>query len=43
MSKALHEQLELSEKFVSLLLSRNIDLGADLCDQFFNHSSGNWD
>jgi CRP/FNR family cyclic AMP-dependent transcriptional regulator len=38
MIKALHEQLELSEKFVGLLLSRNIDLEADLCDQLFNHS-----
>jgi CRP/FNR family cyclic AMP-dependent transcriptional regulator len=38
MIKALHEQLELSEKFIGLLLSRNIDLEADLCDQLFNHS-----
>jgi CRP/FNR family cyclic AMP-dependent transcriptional regulator len=29
---------ELSEKFTGLLLSRNIDLEEDLCDQLFNHS-----
>ena len=35
---ALHAQRELSEKFTGLLLSRNIDLEEDLCDQLFNHS-----
>ena len=35
---ALHAQPELSEKFTASLLSRNIDLEEDLCDQLFNHS-----
>jgi CRP/FNR family cyclic AMP-dependent transcriptional regulator len=38
MLRSLHEQLELSEKFMASLLSRNIDLEEDLCDQLFNHS-----
>jgi len=38
MIRALHEQSELSEKFMASLLTRNIDLEADLCDQLFNHS-----
>ena len=38
MLRALHEQSELSEKFMAVLLSRNIDLEEDLCDQLFNHS-----
>jgi CRP/FNR family cyclic AMP-dependent transcriptional regulator len=38
MLRALHAQPELSEKFTAALLSRNIDLEADLCDQLFNHS-----
>src|SRR6266516_4147870 len=38
MIRALHEQSELSEKFMALLLARNIDLEEDLCDQLFNHS-----
>jgi CRP-like cAMP-binding protein len=38
MLRALHAQPDLSEKFTSALLSRNIDLEADLCDQLFNHS-----
>jgi CRP-like cAMP-binding protein len=38
MKYALHEQADLSEKFIAALLSRNIDLEADLCDQLFNHS-----
>jgi len=38
MLRALHTQKELSEKFTAALLSRNIDLEADLCDQLFNHS-----
>jgi CRP/FNR family cyclic AMP-dependent transcriptional regulator len=38
MARALHEQEELSEKFIAALLARNIDLEADLCDQLFNHS-----
>jgi CRP/FNR family transcriptional regulator, cyclic AMP receptor protein len=38
MVRALHEQPELSEKFMACLLVRNIDLEEDLCDQLFNHS-----
>lgn len=38
MIRALHEQPALSEKFMGLLLTRNIDLEEDLCDQLFNHS-----
>jgi CRP/FNR family transcriptional regulator, cyclic AMP receptor protein len=38
MLRALHEQTELSEKFMASLLARNIDLEEDLCDQLFNHS-----
>jgi CRP/FNR family cyclic AMP-dependent transcriptional regulator len=35
---ALSSQPKLNEKFIALLLVRNIDLEADLCDQLFNHS-----
>ena len=38
MIQSLHEQPELSEKFMASLLTRNIDLEEDLCDQLFNHS-----
>ncbi|PYS55449.1 MAG: Crp/Fnr family transcriptional regulator [Acidobacteria bacterium] len=38
MAQALHEQAELSEKFIAAVLVRNIDLEEDLCDQLFNHS-----
>ena len=38
MLRALRTQKGLSEKFTAALLSRNIDLEADLCDQLFNHS-----
>jgi CRP/FNR family transcriptional regulator, cyclic AMP receptor protein len=38
MVRALHEQAELSEKFIAALLVRNMDLEEDLCDQLFNHS-----
>ena len=38
MLRALHDQAELSEKFMGSLLARNIDLEEDLCDQLFNHS-----
>ena len=38
MIRALHDQPELSEKFMASLLTRNIDLEEDLCDQLFNHS-----
>jgi len=38
MSRSLHEQPELSEKFIASLLTRNLDLEEDLCDQLFNHS-----
>jgi Crp-like helix-turn-helix domain len=38
MLRSLHEQRELSEKFMASLLTRNIDLEEDRCDQLFNHS-----
>ena len=38
MARALHEQADLAEKFIAALLTRNIDLEEDLCDQLFNHS-----
>jgi CRP/FNR family transcriptional regulator, cyclic AMP receptor protein len=38
MIRSLREQPELSEKFTASLLTRNIDLEGDLCDQLFNHS-----
>ena len=38
MLRALHEQADLSEKFMGSLLARNINLEEDLCDQLFNHS-----
>jgi CRP/FNR family cyclic AMP-dependent transcriptional regulator len=38
MIRALQEQPALSEKFMAALLTRNIDLEEDLCDQLFNHS-----
>jgi CRP/FNR family transcriptional regulator, cyclic AMP receptor protein len=38
MRRALHAEPSLSEKFIASLLTRNIDLEADLCDQLFNHS-----
>ena len=38
MIRSLHEQSQLSEKFMASLLARNIDLEEDLCDQLFNHS-----
>jgi CRP-like cAMP-binding protein len=38
MLSALHAQPDFSERFIAALLSRNIDLEADLCDQLFNHS-----
>jgi CRP/FNR family cyclic AMP-dependent transcriptional regulator len=38
MIRSLHEQSELSEKFMAALLARNIDIEEDLCDQLFNHS-----
>jgi CRP-like cAMP-binding protein len=38
MLRALHDHSEFSEKFMALLLRRNIDLEEDLCDQLFNHS-----
>jgi CRP-like cAMP-binding protein len=38
MVRALHDQVELSEKFIAALLVRNMDLEEDLCDQLFNHS-----
>ena len=38
MIRSLHDQPELSGKFMAALLTRNIDLEEDLCDQLFNHS-----
>jgi len=38
MLRALHNQADLSEKFMTALLARNTGLEEDLCDQFFNHS-----
>jgi CRP/FNR family transcriptional regulator, cyclic AMP receptor protein len=38
MIRSLHAQSELSEKFMASLLTRNINLEEDLCDQLFNHS-----
>jgi len=38
MLRALHDQADLSEKFMAILLARNIGLEEDLCDQLFNHS-----
>src|SRR6266566_7828012 len=38
MIRSLREQPELSEKFTASLLTRNIELEEDLCDQLFNHS-----
>ena len=38
MIRALFDQPALSEKFMAALLTRNIDLEEDLCDQLFNHS-----
>jgi len=38
MLRALHNQVDLSERFMASLLKRNIDLEEDLCDQLFNHS-----
>ena len=35
---ALHDQSALSDKFIAALLTRNIELEEDLCDQLFNHS-----
>jgi len=38
MLRALRDKEGLSEKFTAALLTRNIDIEADLCDQLFNHS-----
>ena len=38
MIRALHDHAALSGKFMAALLTRNIDLEEDLCDQLFNHS-----
>jgi CRP/FNR family cyclic AMP-dependent transcriptional regulator len=38
MLRSLREQPELAEKFMTSLLTRNMDLEEDLCDQLFNHS-----
>ena len=38
MLRALRDQAGLAEKFTAALLTRNIDLEADLSDQLFNHS-----
>jgi CRP/FNR family transcriptional regulator, cyclic AMP receptor protein len=38
MLRALREQVDLSAKFMSFLLTRKVDLEEDLCDQLFNDS-----
>jgi CRP-like cAMP-binding protein len=38
MVRALHEQPEMAEKFMAALLTRNLELEEDLCDQLFNQS-----
>ena len=38
MARALAREQQLAESFIALLVSRNIDMEADLCDQPFNHS-----
>ena len=38
MLRALASERKLNEKFLALLLVRNINLEEDLCDQLFNHS-----
>jgi CRP-like cAMP-binding protein len=38
MVRALHEQPDLAEKFMAALLTRNLELEEDLCDQLFNQS-----
>jgi CRP-like cAMP-binding protein len=35
---ALHTHADFSQRFMTSLLKRNIDLEEDLCDQLFNHS-----
>src|SRR5947209_4984396 len=37
-NEKIFRQGELAEKFMASLLTRNIDLEEDLCDQLFNHS-----
>src|SRR5947207_3072310 len=38
MLRALQSDADLSANFMAILLTRNIDLEEDLCDQLFNHS-----
>ena len=38
MLRALHDQPDLSGRFMAILLARNVDLEEDLCDQLFNDS-----
>ena len=38
MLRALHDHVDLSERFIVTLLKRNFDLEEDLTDQLFNHS-----
>ena len=38
MREALHGQPRLSQRFIASLLSRNVNLEEDICDQLFNHS-----
>jgi CRP/FNR family cyclic AMP-dependent transcriptional regulator len=38
MVRALHDQPDLAEKFMAALLTRNLELEEDLCDQLFNQS-----
>jgi hypothetical protein len=39
---ALHDHPDLAEKFLAELLTRNLELEADLCDQLFNQSESGW-
>ena len=38
MARVLHAQHEFSDRFISYMLARNIQIEEDLVDQFFNHS-----
>jgi CRP/FNR family transcriptional regulator, cyclic AMP receptor protein len=38
MMRALYEQPEMAEQFMAALLTRNLELEEDLCDQIFNQS-----
>jgi CRP/FNR family cyclic AMP-dependent transcriptional regulator len=38
MLQAIHNQPEFSERFMASLLTRNVNMEGELCDQLFNHS-----